>query len=251
MVHAVFELSLKILAAPLLLWQGLRVRKHALILPEPTGPRSGVTANRSDNAPLRLLIVGDSAAAGVGEKTQDTALLGQLVQRLSQHTMVEWDLIARTGGTTATTTQWLRDTPAKPYDAVVVSLGVNDVTRQIPLQKWLNQTATFLDLLTSKFAAKRIYTVNLPPMGDFPVLPQPLRWIIGLRVNRFDAAMGHYQAARPEVTRLRLDLPLDPGLMASDGYHPGPDIYDLWADEAAKAILKDFELGVKPVEKPD
>ena len=240
MVQAVFELSLKILAAPLLIWQGLRVRKHALVLPEPTGPRSGVTAHRSNNAPLRLLIVGDSAAAGVGEKTQDTALLGQLVERLSQHTTVEWDLIARTGGTTATTIAWLQDTPAKPYDAVVVSLGVNDVTRQVPLQKWLNQTATFLDLLTSKFAAKRIYTVTLPPMGKFPVLPQPLRWIIGLRVDRFDKAMTAYQATRAEVTRLTMDLPEDPTLMASDGYHPGPRIYALWADQAAKAILADF-----------
>lgn len=240
MVAAVFELSLKILAAPLLLWQGLRVRKHALILPEPTGPRSGVTANRSNNAPLRLLIVGDSAAAGVGEKTQDTALLGQLVGRLSQHTAVEWDLIARTGATTASTIDWLHDTQAKPYDAVVVSLGVNDVTRQVLLRKWLNQTTTFLDLLTTKFAAKHIYTVNLPPMGKFPVLPQPLRWIIGLRVNRFDAAMAQYQSMRPEVTRLNLDLPLDPTLMASDGYHPGPEIYRLWAEEATEAILGDF-----------
>lgn len=241
MVSAVFELSLKLLTAPLLLWQGLRVRKHALILPEPTGPRSGVTAHRSNNAPLRLLIVGDSAAAGVGEKTQDTALLGQLIDRLSQHTTVEWDLIARTGGTTASTIAWLQDTPAKPYDAVVVSLGVNDVARQVPLQKWLNQTATFLDLLTTKFSAKRIYTVTLPPMGKFPVLPQPLRKIIGLRVDRFEAAMTAYQATRPEVTRLTMYLPEDPTLMASDGYHPGPKIYALWADEAAKAILADFE----------
>lgn len=251
MVSAVFELSLKILAAPLLIWQGLRVRKHALILPEPTGPRSGVTAHRSKNAPLRLLIVGDSAAAGVGEKTQTTALLGQLVQRLSQHTTVEWDLIARTGGTTATTTQWLRDTRAKPYDAVVVSLGVNDVTRQVPLQKWLNQTATFLDLLTTKFSAKRIYTVNLPPMGKFPVLPQPLRHIIGLRVDRFDAAMAEYQATRPEITRLTMDLPNDPTLMASDGYHPGQKIYALWANEVAKAILRDFDLDAEHVAKRD
>ncbi|WGI22700.1 SGNH/GDSL hydrolase family protein [Amylibacter sp. IMCC11727] len=188
-----------------------------------------------------MLIVGDSAAAGVGEKTQDTALMGQLVKNLSHHISVEWDLIARTGGTTASTIEWLHDTAPKPYDAVVVSLGVNDVTRQIPLIRWLNQTATFLDLLTNKFSAKHIYTVNLPPMGEFPVLPQPLRWIIGLRVNRFDKAMAKYQATRPEVTRLHLDLPLDPNLMASDGYHPGPDIYALWAEEVAKEILADFD----------
>jgi lysophospholipase L1-like esterase len=250
-VQAVFEMSLKLLAAPLLIWQGLGVRKHALILPEPTGPRSGVTAKRSSpNAPLRLLIVGDSAAAGVGVDTQDDALLGQLVQTLSQHTTVEWDLIARTGATTASTTTWLRDTQAKPYDAVVISLGVNDVTRQIPLQRWINQTATLLDLLVSKFSAKRIYTTTLPPMGEFPVLPQPLRWIIGLRVDRFDTAMARYQSTRPEVTRLHPDYPMGPTLMASDGYHPSKQAYTIWADLMAKAILEDIEgLGQKRLAK--
>ena len=41
------------------------MRKRALRLPEATGPRSGVSAN-APLAPLRLLIIGDSAAAGVG-----------------------------------------------------------------------------------------------------------------------------------------------------------------------------------------
>ena len=240
MRQAIVEMSLKILAALLLIWQGLHVRKHALILPEPTGHWSGITVNHSNNAILRLLIVGDSAAAGVGENTQDTALLGQLVTRLSEHFTVEWDLIARAGATTAATTKLLRDTRAKPYDAVVVSLGVNDVTRQIPLQKWLNQTTIFLDLLTIKFAARRIYTVNLPPLGTFPVLPQPLRWIIGLRVKRFDAAMEKHQANRCEITRLSIDLKLDLTLMASDKYHPGPTLYALWAKKITKAMLGDF-----------
>ncbi len=239
-LQAIFELFIKILTAPLLIWQALRVRKKALILPEPTGLRSGVTANRSNKAPLRLLIVGDSAAVGVGEKTQDTALLGQLVKHLSNYTTVEWDLIARTGGTTTTTMQWLCETQAKSYDAVVVSLGVNDVTRQVPLRKWLNQTDNLLNLLTTKFAAKRIYTTNLPPMGSFPALPQPLRWIIGLRVNRFNLAMEQHQAKRPEITRISINLKLDPALMASDGYHPGTAVYALWAREVAKAILKDY-----------
>lgn len=239
-LQAIFELFIKILTAPLLIWQALRVRKKALILPEPTGLRSGVTANWSNKAPLRLLIVGDSAAAGVGERTQDTALLGQLVEHLSKYTNVEWDLIARTGGTTATTTQWLCETQTKSYDAVVVSLGVNDVTRQVPLRKWLNQTDNFLNLLTTKFAAKRIYTTNLPPMGSFPALPQPLRWIIGLRVSRFNLAMERYQANRTEITRISMNLKLDPALMASDNFHPSTAVYALWAKELAKAILKDF-----------
>ena len=64
---------------PLLLLQGRRVRRSVPRLPEPTGPRSGcVGAGRS----LRVLIAGDSAAAGVGSANQDQALSGQLIRCL-------------------------------------------------------------------------------------------------------------------------------------------------------------------------
>ncbi|EEX09439.1 hypothetical protein SL1157_1477 [Ruegeria lacuscaerulensis ITI-1157] len=51
---------------PLLAAQALMVRQRALRLPEPSGPREG----RQGRGPrLRLLIVGDSSAAGVGAGT--------------------------------------------------------------------------------------------------------------------------------------------------------------------------------------
>ena len=57
-------LGLKITLGPLLLWQGRAVRARALKLPEAAGPREG---REGQGAPaLRLLVVGDSSAAGVG-----------------------------------------------------------------------------------------------------------------------------------------------------------------------------------------
>jgi hypothetical protein len=49
--------------APVLLLQGLRVRLVTPRLPEPPGPRAG---SAGQGPALRLLIAGDSAAAGVG-----------------------------------------------------------------------------------------------------------------------------------------------------------------------------------------
>ena len=237
-MQAVVEVSLKLLLAPLLIWQGLRVRKHALILPEATGPRSGV----SGTGPLlRLLILGDSSAAGVGVETQDDALLGQLVARLSTSYEVHWQLIAKTGATTSDTFTKVEKRRDVSCDVAVVALGVNDVTRSVPLKRWLTLTKSLFGVLQTNFGAKHIYTSALPPMGAFPVLPQPVRWIMGLTVDRYDAAMTAYQAKHPNVTRIRFDLPLDPKLMASDGYHPSAQAYGIWADLLATEIRKDFE----------
>ena len=58
-LHGALTLSL----APLLLVQGRWVRRRTPLLPEPPGPRAGVIGQ---GPVLRLLIVGDSSAAGVG-----------------------------------------------------------------------------------------------------------------------------------------------------------------------------------------
>ena len=52
---------------PILIPQGLYVSITVPRLPEPTGERVGEVGHGS---PLRLLIVGDSSAAGVGVATQ-------------------------------------------------------------------------------------------------------------------------------------------------------------------------------------
>ncbi|MCC6374061.1 MAG: SGNH/GDSL hydrolase family protein, partial [Moraxellaceae bacterium] len=79
----------KVALAPLLLTQGMYVRRVTPKLPEPQGARVGVTGT---GKPLRLLIVGDSAAAGVGAAHQNDALLGQLVAALATEFEVSWCL---------------------------------------------------------------------------------------------------------------------------------------------------------------
>ena len=103
-------------------------------MPEPAGPRVGVTGQ---GPPLRLLIAGDSAAAGVGASSQDEALCGQLVQRLSQHFTLHWQLQAVTGLTSPGLEQMLLTLPEQPFDVVVLSIGVNDVTNLIAPNLWV------------------------------------------------------------------------------------------------------------------
>ncbi|WP_232504275.1 hypothetical protein [Shewanella benthica] len=76
-----------LILGPLLLIQGRLVRKNIPILAEATGGRSGCLG---EGRPLSLLVVGDSAAAGVGVETQDDALSGCLTRVLAQKYCVDW-----------------------------------------------------------------------------------------------------------------------------------------------------------------
>ncbi len=225
------SLTLRVLLLPVLVAQALAVRLRALKLPEAAGPRQGV---EGFGPPLRLLIVGDSSAAGVGVDSQTQALTGRLVADLARDFTVHWRLEARTGATTGHMLRHLRRLDLGPVDVAVTALGVNDVTRQVPLRRWRRQQAALAALFLS-LGARQIWRSGLPPMQDFRLLPRPLRDVLGARARIFDAALNHDSFG--PMHRLPFDPQrLDPSGLAADGFHPGAPIYAAWAGDLAREI---------------
>jgi lysophospholipase L1-like esterase len=219
--------------APLLMLQGRLIRRAATGLPEPSGARMGDTGRGSV---LRVLILGDSAAAGVGVSSQDEALSGQLVAELALTHRVSWSLIAKSGATTAGTTRHLMRCPAQQFDTVVVSLGGNDVAGRRSLASWLKDIDTLVALLRARFAARHILLSGVPPMHAFPGFPQPLRWYLGTKARHYNAALALWTAGEVDCEHVALTPPNGEGLFASDGMHPGRPLYRLWSAELAKRI---------------
>ena len=218
---------------PLLLLQGRHVRRVTPRLPEAAGERQGEIGQ---GPPLRLLIAGDSAAAGVGAELQAQALSGQLAQLLAKDFRVSWTLVATTGHTTAQALQQLRELPPATYDVVVTSLGVNDLTGRTSAGLWLQQQAQLVSLLREQFQAKHILLSALPPMHVFPALPQPLRWYMGAQAQRYNRGLQTWARQHADCEFLAADFPTNLELMASDGFHPGPGAYAVWAEKLAASI---------------
>ncbi|WP_254447317.1 SGNH/GDSL hydrolase family protein [Ruegeria sp. HKCCA5426] len=223
---------LRVPLLPVLAAQGLSVRRSAQLLPEPIGPRSG----RNGRGPrLRLLIAGDSSAAGVGAGTQAQALSGHLVRELSRHYTVEWQLEAMTGHTTQDTLNRLQVLVGQ-FDMAVTALGVNDVTHGVTRKKFADRQTLLMNLLVRQFGVRRIVATGVPQMARFPALPQPLAWVLGQQAARLDQALQEVTAGFSQARHLTLNLPDDPALAAPDGYHPSPKTYAIWASEAATLL---------------
>lgn len=216
---------------PVLLTQGLYVAARASRLPEAEGPRTGTLGSGPD---LRMLVLGDSSAAGVGVRRQEDALGGQLAQALSDRFTVHWEVNAVSGATTASTLARLDAVPAGACDVAVIALGVNDAKNGVSLSRWRRNYSALLQRLKAG-GATRIFVSGLPPLGLFPLLPQPLRGVLGKRAARFDAVLAQLAAAQGAV-HLAFDLPFDAGLMAEDGFHPGPRVYTAWAEAISRRI---------------
>ncbi|MEW9920867.1 SGNH/GDSL hydrolase family protein [Marimonas sp. MJW-29] len=231
------DTAARLALSPLLVAQALRVRRIAQSLPEAAGPRSG---RMGDGPPLRLAIVGDSSAAGVGVADQAEALSGQLARVLSDRHTVHWHLDALTGATTRSTLERLTEARPQPMDVVIVALGVNDVTRLVPASLWVRQQNRLLDRLRALHAPRRIYLSGMPPIRYFPLLPEPLRWTLGRHADKLETARIAALSDQPDCTHVPFELPLDPALMASDGFHPSARLYTLWAEEMASRISADW-----------
>ena len=220
--------------APVIVPQGIWTNLRVPTLPEPPGARQG---KAGEGPRLRPLIVGDSAAAGVGVSRQEDALLGQVVSRLSNRYRVEFDLQAKTGFTTADILRRLDDMPPRDYDVALTSLGVNDVLALTARATWLERQRQLRQLLRDKFAVRFTGASGLPPIHSFPALPQPLRLHLGNRATEFNTAIAEAVDGEPDVRLINLRFEADADMMASDSFHPGAPIYSEWAERAVRSIL--------------
>ena len=226
---------------PLLIKQGKQTRINTLKLPEPEGAREGIVG---EGERLNLLILGDSAGAGVGVETQAQALSGQIVKRLQGTYCIEWKLIAHTGHTTADAVEHLATVDSQVFDIALISLGVNDVTSFVAPRKWIKQCESLMQILENKFQVKRVIWSDFPEMEKFPALPQPLRWFIGARKNHLRKHLLTYISKKQNLELLEFPDVLSKSeqsiehWIASDGFHPGPKVYSVWADEFVKQLIK-------------
>jgi lysophospholipase L1-like esterase len=222
-----------VLLAPVFFAQGAHVRKVTLKLPEAQGDRSGIIGHGST---LNIVIIGDSAAAGVGVEQQAQALSGKLLNNLRLKYRLQWQLLATSGHNTEQCIGMLEQQAISIFDIVVISLGVNDVLSKLTAKQWVSQQHALIKLLRQRFNTKHILLTKIPPMNQFPALPQPLRWYLGARCHEFNDALAHSIIGQQQVDLIDLTSQVSGEHMASDGFHPGEVIYDKWGEALALKI---------------
>lgn len=225
---------------PALVIQGSRVKKNTIRLPEAEGEREGITGQGQT---LSLLILGDSAAAGVGVAHQNDALLGAVVSALQHQYQVHWRLEAQSGDTTSQLIQKIKKMVNQKYDVVVTSVGVNDVTRLMSARTWIKQQQQFYQLIQAKFQPELIIATGVPPMHLFPALPNPLSWLFGQYAKQMNLQLKKMIAQQKDMQWIEYDIQKYQSMnleMAKDGFHPSKEIYQIWGKEVAVRILERF-----------
>ncbi|HVM14266.1 MAG TPA: SGNH/GDSL hydrolase family protein [Egibacteraceae bacterium] len=203
-------------------------------------------ADPGDAVPLRLVVLGDSLAAGVGSPTVDGSLPALIAERVAPALGRPVSVIghgvsgARTDDTRSEQVPLLAGAPA---DVVVIVVGSNDVTHVTPPWVLRRQTAELLTEVQGAAAGTPVVLAGIPLFTGTPRLPVPLRWVVGAYARPLRDAQREV-TVRAEGVRYA-DIARDasprfrgvPDAMSADGYHPSPVGYGFWADAIAAEVI--------------
>ncbi|MEM8498078.1 MAG: SGNH/GDSL hydrolase family protein [Pseudomonadota bacterium] len=224
----------------LIIPQALYVRRVAHRADPAPGPRTGTVG--SAEATLHLYGIGDSIIDGVGTSGLKNAMLGQTARALSVQlgANIAWQGAGRSGHRTAQVLELLSGEPPRgTIEFVIVSVGVNDVTGLRSLNQWRRDLRNLMLALREQCPAANVLMIGLPPMGEFPLLPQPLKALFGLRSRQFEAVALKALQQLDFVSYARIDLPTDTDSFAVDGYHPSEEACRELGGRLAHCLLAD------------
>jgi lysophospholipase L1-like esterase len=231
---------------PLLIAQGKRTRRITPRLPEAGGPHAGLVSHPTSAPPLSLLTLGESPVAGVGVATHEEAITGQLASALAARLArpVAWRACGMNGATVKQAlTDLLPQIPPQPVDVALVAFGVNDTTAFHSVSRWRGDLQRLLAALDARCAPRMILLSGVPPVGCFPALPQPLRWVMGLKAKALDTVARELAESSPRTQYVALSVDQnDPAMMASDGFHPSGKGCASWAAILAEALSSRMPL---------
>lgn len=227
------SLMLTAVLLPVLLVQGLIVKIRTPILPEASGDPTGLIEGPGD--PVELIVLGESTVAGIGVQTYDQALASQTARAFGKiiNRCVRWRAVGRTGMMAGDLDAgFLKEAVSSRADIIMISLGVNDVLHMHSPRRYTRDLCVLIAEVRRIFGDIPIMLAGIAPVGCFPAIPQPLRYILGLRARVLDRAAAVLSHSLKKVYHCPGFTPLDiiRASFASDGFHPNLFGYSLMGD---------------------
>lgn len=198
--------------------------------------------------PLRLVLLGDSSALGVGVERLADTIGGQLAQLLADGTTglsprhVQLSCVGVSGSrSTDLATQVARALLGDRPDVAVVLIGANDATTV----RRPSEAAAYMGAAVRRLrdAGVEVVVGTCPDLGAVRAVAPPLRQVVGWLGRRMARAQTRaVLSAGGTVVDLAAEtgavFRADAGTLCYDGFHPSADGYRVWAHALLPAVIR-------------
>jgi lysophospholipase L1-like esterase len=198
-----------------------------------------VPSSAGQGATLNYVALGDSYTIGTSV-SPDESWPTQLVQRVPKLRLVA-NLGVNGYSTDDLIVDALPNVEGLEPEFVTLLVGVNDVVRGMPEQRYAANLVLILDALLGQLPADRILCVATPnytvtPRGAVFGSPEQRAGIV-----HFNRRLGDVCEARgirfvPEIFAISEAAATDRSLVADDGLHPSGAQYALWVDSIQPVV---------------
>lgn len=230
------------LLLPVYVWQGVATRRRIERLLPPVGPRTGCVGTRApDDAAIRLLVLGDSSAAGIGVDRMEDSLAPKLAERL--YALTGLSVFWRTAGANSAVSAEVRDhvVPNLAPDAfthIVLMMGTNDAKNWHGARKFKKGFGGLLYALRAKWPEARIVWSPPVDLKRVPALPRALAYVLELRARIIRQRGARLCAERGVVVSTTLPR-VEPAGFGPDGFHASVAGYAYYAGHLVNYVLGD------------
>lgn len=200
---------------PFLIFQAANVRKSVPKLPSIS---ENIVLGKGDR---KLLILGESTAAGIGASEPKFTLAGHLNSLLDKEYQIY--NLGKKG---------LRVSQALPlldeqlnlkrskFDGVLLFLGANDCFRLTHPSQFKVDMGLLIKQVKANFAPDWIYLADIPPVQHFPAFPKLLQSYLNTQRSFLQKEMIEISQNQDDILFDKITLEINAEFFASDLIHP-------------------------------
>lgn len=186
--------------------------------------------------PLELLLLGGGPATGYGVSTHELSLAGHLARQLASLTGrgINLEVRVRAQLTARDALVLACDADTARFDAVVLSVGVQDAMDRTRPDRWRRDVAALLARLrgANDRSVAQIFLLGVPPVSrvvDLTIRSQPS---VDSRAIQFNDALRALADERAATCFIDFEPPVRP----RDGRHRDSATYRQWAEQIAPPV---------------
>ncbi|NVJ86033.1 MAG: SGNH/GDSL hydrolase family protein [Algoriphagus sp.] len=218
---------------PYLIFQAKQVRKN-----NPLPPAKSNHLILGTNT-KRILILGESTAAGVGASEPENTLAGNIYRMFDQNYQVI--NLGKNGLRVKELIPTFQEDLSGligDFEGIFLFIGANDCFRLTNPKDFRNKLEYLIKQLQQDLSPKWIYLADIPPVQLFPSFPTSLQFYLEKQRGFLTGEMQKLATSNPLLIYEKIQMSLDKEFFCSDGIHPSNLGYKAIAEFAIDGIKR-------------